>query len=178
MHTDLARTMVEARHRAAREQHLVQALRRKKRLERQAVRRVVRASRPRRERTWLRLLWERCTASVTAGGAPTLMAVAPRTPEVVAEELGRLLQDVAERIVEHGTTTERFTLEAVADSTRRLAPGAASALVDWDGTETARLHAYGILHGVVLNVLADEDRWWLLERLGGGSGAVPAGLVA
>ena len=55
------------------------------------------------------------------------------------------------------------------DTARWSAPGAAAALVDWEGSETARLRAFGVLHGVVLGVLGPEDRAWLLERLRGGT---------
>jgi hypothetical protein len=41
--------------------------------------------------------------------------------------------------------------------------------VDRDGSEPARLRAFGILHGVVLSLLGPEDRAWLLDRLRGGS---------
>ena len=91
---------------------------------------------------------------------------------------GDLLAGVAERIAEHGTATERPALQAVHDAARWSAPGAAAALVDWDGPETARLRAFGVLHGVALGVLGPEDRAWLLDRLRGGSAQEQADRVA
>jgi hypothetical protein len=88
-----------------------------------------------------------------------------------------MLDGVAERIVLNGTTTERSALQALADTTQRAAPGAAAALVDWEATEVLRLRAFGVLHGVAVEVLGDEERWWLLDRLRNG-GDRQAGLVA
>ena len=89
-------------------------------------------------------------------------------PEDVTAELDRLLGQVARRIAEEGTAVERDALHAVAGATRWVAPGAAAALVDWWGTETARLRAYGVLHGVVLRALDREDHSRLVHRIRGG----------
>jgi hypothetical protein len=95
-----------------------------------------------------------------------LLSTVPVSPaEDVAVELARLLEGVADRVSESGTESEREALQAVSDATRVGAPGAAEALVDWEGTEAARLRAFGILHGVVLHVLGPEDCAWLLDRL-------------
>ena len=103
------------------------------------------------------------------GDQPTLtVAPAPR-PEDVTRALGVLLDGIAHRIAERGTATERVALLAVHDTARWSAPGASAALVDWEGSETARLRAFGVLHGVVLGDLGPEDRAWLLERLRGGT---------
>ena len=102
-------------------------------------------------------------------GQPTLtVAPAPR-PEDVTRTLDVLLDGIAQRIAERGTATELVALHAVHDATRWSAPGASAALVDWEGSETARLRAFGVLHGVVLGVLGPEDRAWLLDRLRGGT---------
>ena len=61
---------------------------------------------------------------------------------------------MAERIAEHGTVTEARVLRHVSAAARRATPGAAAALVDWNGAEVARLRAFGVVHGVVL---ADLD---------------------
>ncbi len=98
--------------------------------------------------------------------------------EDVSATLTRLLEQVAQRVVERGTESERQALHAVADVTRWLAPGAASALVDWDGPEVVRLRAYGVLHGVVLRALDRADHSWLVDQLRGTSAAGPAGRVA
>jgi hypothetical protein len=79
--------------------------------------------------------------------------------------VARLLAEVADRAAEHGTTSERAALEALAEVTARRAPGAAAALVDWTGSEVARLRALGLLHGLVLHVLDRDDRSWLLDLL-------------
>jgi hypothetical protein len=105
-------------------------------------------------------------------GAPALLG------EDVSEQLDRLLAQVAQRIAEHGTGPDRLALHAVAQVTRWLAPGAATALVDWEGSETARLRAYGLLHGVVLRGLDHADHSWLLDRLRGNDAAEPDGRVA
>jgi hypothetical protein len=44
-------------------------------------------------------------------------------------------------------------LEALAAAARTLCPGAAAALVDWEGPEIARLRAFGIVHGALLRDL-------------------------
>jgi hypothetical protein len=85
----------------------------------------------------------------------------------VTDELNRLLGELAERIAVEGTQAERPALQAVAHATRWLSPGAAAALVDWWGPETARLRAYGLLHGLVLRALDRDDQSWLVDRLRG-----------
>ena len=67
-----------------------------------------------------------------------------------ATELDGALREVAVRLVEKGTRSEVPVLEAIAAVASGASPGAAAALVDWDGTEVARLRAFGDLHGVVL----------------------------
>ncbi len=88
---------------------------------------------------------------------------APRTPE----PLERLLDRTADEIVESGTRHAAGTLTALAVATRHLCPGAAAALTDWDGSEPARLRAYGIAHGVALRGLDDRGRARLLAQLTG-----------
>lgn len=82
-----------------------------------------------------------------------------------ARELEGVLDHVAERVVEHGTLTEARVLEAMADASQEACPGAAAALVDWNGSEIARLRAFGIVHGVVLEVLGPLGRSVLLEQV-------------
>jgi hypothetical protein len=109
--------------------------------------------------------WRR--AGVLVDDQSPLAAAPAARPESVTRALTVLLDGVAERIAECGTESERFALHAMADVTRRLAPGAAGALVDWEGTEVVRLRAYGVLHGVVLRGLDGDDHVWLLDRLRG-----------
>jgi hypothetical protein len=45
-------------------------------------------------------------------------------------------------------------LEELAAIASALSPGAAAALVDWNGAEVARLRAFGIVHGVLLRDVA------------------------
>ena len=80
-------------------------------------------------------------------------------------ELARELDELAELIAESGTAGERHRLDAVAEATRHASPGAAAALTDPAVTETLRLRAYGVLHGVALRELDEESRAALLVRL-------------
>ena len=135
------RAVDEARLTAARERHLAARVLRARRAERRAER----AGR---------------APSVVgpAGGWRTalrspLAAVADRRPEEVAAALGGLLVRIAERIAEHGTGSQRPACEALQTATRWTAPGAAEALVDWEGAEVARLRAFGVLHGVAMGLL-------------------------
>jgi hypothetical protein len=104
---------------------------------------------------------------VGAGLAVAGPAKVAAPPAQVIAELERILGEVAARIAEHGTESERSSLREVADASRWTAPGAAAALVDWEGSETARLRAFGVLHGVVVSVLGPDDQAWLLARLSG-----------
>ena len=153
MTRDLVRELGRERSEGARHRRLVKEARRARRVKR----RERRADAGRR--------WLRPRAPVGAP-APLTAVPAPR-PEDVDAALATLLAGVAQRIAECGTATERRALRAVHDATRWSAPGAAAALVDQDGSETARLRAFGVLHGVVLGVLGPEDRAWLLDRLRG-----------
>ena len=80
-------------------------------------------------------------------------------------ELMEILDRTAHRIVGNGTRIRSRALEAMAAATRDLCPGAAAALVDWDGSEIARLRAFGIVHGVVLRDLPADTQKLLLRQL-------------
>lgn len=82
-------------------------------------------------------------------------------------ELAEILDRTAHRIVEGGTRTRSRTLQAMAAATRDVRPGAAAALVDWHGSEVARLRAFGIVHGVVLRDLPADAQQQLLRQLVG-----------
>ena len=84
-------------------------------------------------------------------------------------ELMETLDRTADRIVAEGTPARSRTLQAMADATRRICPGAAAALVDWDGSEIARLRAFGIVHGVVLRELSANTQNHLVRQLTGES---------
>jgi hypothetical protein len=146
LNDDLARAVVEARLATARQRQLA----RRAKSTRDTSSRVV----PSR---WWGRLFRRGDVAETA-------------PRQTATPLGRLrlesiLDRTAERIVESGTLTESATLCAMSAATRHLSPGAAAALVDWDGAEAARLRAFSILHGVVLRELGVGDRSRLLAEL-------------
>lgn len=64
-------------------------------------------------------------------------------------ELNEILNRTADCIVADGTRAESRTLQAMEAAARDLCPGAAAALVDWNGTEIARLRAFGIVPGEV-----------------------------
>lgn len=113
--------------------------------------------------------WWRRRPGVPAQDQPALSPAPLPRREDAAAAVALLLEALAQRIAERGTDTERPALHAVHDVAGWSAPGAAAALVDWEGSETIRLRAFGVLHGVVLGVLGDEDQVWLLERLRGGS---------
>lgn len=64
--------------------------------------------------------------------------------------LEQILEGTAHKIALHGTRSESTLLEALAVAASVSCPGAAEALVDWNGPEIARLRAFGIVHGVLL----------------------------
>jgi hypothetical protein len=84
-------------------------------------------------------------------------------------ELMEILDHTAHRIVAEGTPAKARTLQAMADATQGVCPGAAAALVDWHGSEIARLRAFGIVHGVVLRDLPAHTQQHLLMQLVGAS---------
>ena len=87
-------------------------------------------------------------------------------------ELNELLNRTADHIVADGTQTESLTLQAMASAAVDLNQGAAAALVDWNGSEIARLRAFGIVHGVLLRELPDSAQAELLTHLLDTSSAV------
>ncbi|RYP87046.1 hypothetical protein EKO23_07155 [Nocardioides guangzhouensis] len=163
LHQELARTVGDARLAAARDRHLAARVR-------NADHAGPRSS-GRAAARWLagslaRLLEAGRATSPAAGSrayppkgyraqpAPT-PAPAPRLlePDDAAQEVALMLDHVAARIADHGTLSEAPVLAAMAALAERSSPGAAAALVDWDGAEVARLRAFGLVHGVVLAVL-------------------------
>jgi len=164
----LVRAVIQARITQAGERRLADEATRDRRAARWAARRA-RADAPTRQRRLPRWPWRRPapTPERPAPAATTLrIAPPPAIPDEV--ELARLLADVAEKVAERGTGSQRRVLAEMAAATRSVAPGAAAALVDRDGSEVARLRAFGRLHGVVLNELTEPQQHRLLERLRGG----------
>jgi len=156
MTRDVVRAMETQRAVDAQQRRLVGEARRARKAQRRAERDP---AGPRRRLP--RLRWSRL--GVQTG---TALTAAPRpAAEDVAAAVARLLDGVADRVLERGTGSERPALQAMADAVRVVAPGAADALVDWDGSEAMRVRAFSVLHGVVLHVLGSEDRAWLLEQL-------------
>jgi hypothetical protein len=169
----LVRAVIEARLATAAERRLAHDAARARRAARRAQNTLPTPPRPRRRRRPtgpVRPAWTTWPRRPTPTGAPTtaLRVVAPPPALPPAVELARLLQDVAERVAEHGTRPERRVLAEVAAATRSLAPGAAAALVDRRGSEVARARAFGLLHGVVLGDLTARQQADLLDRLRGG----------
>ncbi len=64
------------------------------------------------------------------------------TVEIIHDHLGY-------RLAEEGTHAYRAELEELAATVKDVAPGAAAALVDWDGAEVARLRAYAVVSQTV-----------------------------
>lgn len=87
-------------------------------------------------------------------------------------ELNELLSRTADHIVADGTQAETLTLQAMASAAIDLNQGAAIALVDWNGSEVARLRSFGIVHGVLLRELPHRAQAELLTQLLGTSTAV------
>jgi len=87
------------------------------------------------------------------------------TDKSTITELIEILDRTAHRIVDDGTRTRSRTLQAMAAATQNLCPGAAASLVDWAGSEIARLRAFGIVHGVVLRDLPADTQQHLLRQL-------------
>ena len=69
-------------------------------------------------------------------------------------ELKEILDRIADRVAADGTRSESLALRMMESAARALCPGAAAALIDWNGSEVARLRAFGIVHGVLLRDLS------------------------
>jgi hypothetical protein len=80
-------------------------------------------------------------------------------------ELEQVLDRTADRVVADGTRAQSLALRVMEAAARELCPGAAAALIDWDGSEVARLRAFGIVHGVLLRQLSAASRAALAVQL-------------
>jgi hypothetical protein len=80
-------------------------------------------------------------------------------------KLNAFINLTADIIVAEGTQAERRNVQLMASAARPFAPGAAAALTDWDGSEIARLRAFGIVHGVLLRELIADAQAELLAQL-------------
>ena len=63
---------------------------------------------------------------------------------------------LAHQIAEHGTATEAHALETLSSHAASTHPGAAAALVDWNGSEVSRLRAYSVVVGVLQRDLSRD----------------------
>ena len=161
LHADLTRAVVDTRR--------AEASRRRLAAEAKGLRRRTRPAAACRTEGWLRL-WRRRAPSGTDPAPTTTPWPRPvpitrhRQPGAAAV-LAPLLALVAERVAEHGTAAEARVLEMMSAAVRRTSPGAAAALVDWQGTEIARLRAYGVAHGIVLGDLGPGAQSALLDQI-------------
>lgn len=69
---------------------------------------------------------------------------------------------LAHQLIADGTHAHRLELEELAQKVRDVAPGAAAALVDWAGSEVARLRAYGVAREAMRQRVV--DRYAELQR--------------
>jgi len=176
-HLDLARAVMDARLAAARDRRLAKEVTDARRLAHRAARRRPlgwwSARRLRRRSAAAGLpVAETTVSTVASAPAPLALAGPPHTAdrpgregETTTMQLDTMLDRIAERIVEHGTGTEAPVLRAMAALSRPVCPGAAAALVDWHGSEVARLRAFGIVHGVVLQILGTCGHSLLLDEI-------------
>lgn len=67
------------------------------------------------------------------------------------------LDRIGHRIAELGTNAEIDRLAALADAVRHVAPGAAAALVDPDGSEISRLRAFAVAGAALLRLPATDE---------------------
>ena len=145
LHADLARATIDIRRAEATERHLATRARPARRRplirRRPILSRLVRVFRlPRRATVVDR-------TPVVPTPLPRRPSTARRTPPTADVVLDGLLGLVAARIVEHGTPSEARVLTTMSAAVRREHPGAAAALVDWNGAEVARLRAFGVAAG-------------------------------
>ena len=77
------------------------------------------------------------------------------------------MNEMAHQVAEHGTASAREHLETIAAHIAGRAPGAAAALIDWNGVEIMRARAFGRAAGVVVNTLDEWERQALVDELTG-----------
>ncbi|WP_062517423.1 hypothetical protein [Demequina gelatinilytica] len=77
--------------------------------------------------------------------------------------------DLGPRLAEEGTSAHKAELEKLADAVRGFAPGAAAALVDWSGTEIARLRAWSVARSALMERIADLHARLEAESTGRGA---------
>lgn len=135
-----------------------------------------RAQRRQARRRALARWWQRRARRGFDLGTLALAATAPSLPPTA--ELAQVLDQAAHRVAELGTGSERRLLEAMSEVAAPSAPGAAAALADRDGSEAARLRAFGVVHSHLLEELGPREHAWLLDLLDGAAGLERPGRVA
>ncbi|WP_062521477.1 hypothetical protein [Demequina silvatica] len=70
----------------------------------------------------------------------------------------QITADLGPTLVEEGTAAHRSELEQIAAAVREQAPGTASALVDWAGTEISRLRAWAVARSLLAERVSAADR--------------------
>jgi hypothetical protein len=159
MSEHLARTIIDARLAEAYQRRLLRRIEAEELAERRMKRRLVLAR-------WRQRL---AAAGATGGATRTLAMAGPAAPDSPpSAELASRLDAAAHRIAESGTASERRLIEAMSDVVQATAPGTAAALVDREGSEVARLRAFGLAHSHLVNVLGFREHAWLLDLLDGG----------
>ncbi|CAN5493711.1 hypothetical protein BH24ACT5_BH24ACT5_14320 [soil metagenome] len=81
--------------------------------------------------------------------------------------LSDFFNDLAVRIIDHGTLTETRLLTVMAAALRDSAPGIAEALVDRSGSEVARLRAFGKAASRLVGLADVIDHRYLIADLDG-----------
>lgn len=64
---------------------------------------------------------------------------------------------ITRNIVEHTTRAELPAFEVLARNARKIRPGAAAALVDWNGAEVVRLRAFGVVVTALREHLSPDE---------------------
>lgn len=94
------------------------------------------------------------------------------------KNFSQLLDELADRIVEHGTPSESAALTTLADAAHAQSPGAAQALVDWAGSEIARLRAFSVVTRVLLRDRSVTERGSAMAALAALARSTDAALAA
>lgn len=108
---------------------------------------------------------------MTAGVDPLVITTTQETDM----NLETRMNEMAHQVVEQGTESAREHLETIAAFITGRAPGAAAALIDWDGAEIVRARAFGRAAGVIINDLEVWEQNALVDEL---TGAPALALVA
>ncbi len=77
---------------------------------------------------------------------------------MITQQTRTALSTLAHGVADDGTLAHRGAIEALADTIRDAQPAVAIALTDWDGTEVARLRAFGLAHRTMRFELEEDAR--------------------